>query len=127
MERTQKKRRIGTEAPPSNANHCFLLVLGSATTVNGTTISVYIATAAPKAKEAQNAFAQRRGGAIVVTPWRSGRGRLVAICTVIGVGAVSGGSAMGTTMVTVRVVPVVGTVVRVATTGATVTATPSVY
>lgn len=82
-------------------------------------------SAAPKAKEVQNAVAQRRGGAIVVTPWRSARARLVPICTGIGAGTVSGGSAMGTTMVPVMVVPVVGAVVGVATTGTAVTATSS--
>jgi len=53
---TEQKKTDWHRVPPSNANHFFLLVLGSATTVNGATILV--STVVPEAKEAQNAFAQ---------------------------------------------------------------------
>jgi hypothetical protein len=58
----KKKNRIGTEL--ALRTRISVLVLGSAATVNRTTILVYVAIAVPKAKEAEDALAERRGLAV---------------------------------------------------------------
>jgi hypothetical protein len=74
-----KKKRIGTEP---TRTRIFLLVLRSSTTVNRTSILVYVAGTVSEAEEAENAFAQRWGRAIVVTAGLS-RASLVAIRAVL--------------------------------------------
>jgi hypothetical protein len=114
-----KKKRIGTE---TTRTRIFLLVLRSSTTVNRTSVLVYVSATVSEAEEAENPFAQRWGRAIVITAGRS-RASLVAIRAVLAVRTVSGGSAMGTPMVTVMMA--VRTVMRMTATGSAVTTASS--